>query len=88
VWQFIGSNSGGIQFHEDVLAGEDERGYWRSGSVAFTVATSPAMTRRARASHYDEVLCLGTCHPSGRWLTLVNLFTAAVTCSCTVAGVE
>jgi hypothetical protein len=31
------------------------------------------MTRCARASHYDEVLCLGTCHPSSRRLTLVNL---------------
>jgi hypothetical protein len=34
---------------------------------------SPAMTGCARASHYDEVLCLGTCHPSGRRLTPVNL---------------
>jgi hypothetical protein len=32
------------------------------------------MTGCARASHYDEVLRLGTCHPSGRQLTLVNLF--------------
>jgi hypothetical protein len=66
----------------------DERGYWPSRSVAFTVATSTAMTRRARASHYDEVLRLGTCHPSGTWLTPVNISTSAVTCSCTVAGVE
>ena len=86
--QFIGSNSGGVQFHEDAVAAGDERGYWRSGLVEFTLATSPAMTRRARASHYDEVLRLGTCHPSGRRLTPVNLSTAVVARSCTVAGVE
>jgi hypothetical protein len=66
----------------------DERGYWRSGLVAFTLATSSAMTRHARASHYDEVLRLGTCHLSGRRLTPVNLSIAAVARSCTVAGVE
>jgi hypothetical protein len=31
------------------------------------------MTGCARASHYDEVLCLGMCHPSDRRLTPVNL---------------
>jgi hypothetical protein len=31
------------------------------------------MTGFARASHYDEVLRLGMCHPSGRRLTPVNL---------------
>jgi hypothetical protein len=36
----------------------DERGYWRGDSWPITVASSPAMTRRARASHYDEVLRL------------------------------
>jgi hypothetical protein len=52
------------------------------------VAGSPTMTGRARASHYDEVLRLGTCHPSGRRLTLVNLSTTAVTQAGTAAGVE
>jgi hypothetical protein len=37
------------------------------------VVGSPAMTGCSRASHYDEVLHLGTCHSSGGWLTLVNL---------------
>jgi hypothetical protein len=41
--------------------------------VAFTVAGSPAMTGHARASHYDEALRLGMCHPSARQLTPVNL---------------
>jgi hypothetical protein len=85
--QFIGHGGGGSWIWVGAVAVGDERGYWRSGSVAFTVATSPAMTRRARASHYDEVLRLGTCHPSGRRLTPVNLCTSAVTCSCTMAEV-
>jgi hypothetical protein len=29
--QFIASNGGGVQFHEDVLAAGREKGYWRSG---------------------------------------------------------
>jgi hypothetical protein len=32
----------------------------------FTVARPPTMTGHAKASHYDEVLRLGTWHPSGR----------------------
>jgi hypothetical protein len=76
------------EFEERRAAAGEEEGYWRSRSVAFTVATSPVMTRRARASHYDEVLRLGMCHPSGRRLTPMNLSTAAVTCSCTVVGVD
>jgi hypothetical protein len=36
------------------VAGEGEE-YWRKRLVAFTVAGSPAMTKRARASHYVEV---------------------------------
>jgi hypothetical protein len=54
------------------VAGEGEE-HWRKRLVAFTVAGSLVMTGCARASHYDEVLRLGTCHPSGRWLTPVNL---------------
>jgi hypothetical protein len=46
---------------------------WHKRLVAFTMAGSSAMTGCARASHYDEVLRLGTCHPSGRRLTPVNL---------------
>jgi hypothetical protein len=52
------------------------------------MAGSPAMTERARASHYVEIQRLGTCHPSGRRLTPVNLSTAAVTQAGTAAGVH
>jgi hypothetical protein len=39
----------------------------------FTVARPPAMTGHARASHSDEVLRLGTWHPSGSRLTPAKL---------------
>jgi hypothetical protein len=39
--QFIEFMSGGVQFREDVLAAEEEGGYWRSGLVAFTMASPP-----------------------------------------------
>jgi hypothetical protein len=47
-----------------------------------TVARPPAMTEHARASHCDEVLCLGTWHLSARWLTPARLSAD------TVAGAE
>jgi hypothetical protein len=52
------------------------------------VAGSPAMIGRDRANHYDEVQRLGTCHPSGKHLTPVNLSTAAVTQAGTAVGVK
>jgi hypothetical protein len=56
--------------------------------VAFTVAWPPAMTGHARASHCDEILCLGTWHLSSRHLTLVSLSEPAVSQADTAAGVE
>jgi hypothetical protein len=44
----------------------------------FTVARPPAMTGHARASHCDEVLRLGTWHPSGRRPTPARLSGPAV----------
>ena len=49
------SHSGGVQFREDALAAGGEEGYWRSGLVAFTVASSSATTERANVSHGSEV---------------------------------
>jgi hypothetical protein len=46
------------------------------------------MTGYARASHCDEVLCLGTWHPSSRRLTPVSLSEPAVSQADTVAGAE
>jgi hypothetical protein len=46
------------------------------------------MTRHARASHCDEVLRLGTWHPSGRRLTPVSLSEPAVSQADTTAGTE
>jgi hypothetical protein len=44
----------------------------------FTMARPPAMTGHARVSHCDEVLRLGTCHPSGRRPTPARLSGPAV----------
>jgi hypothetical protein len=44
----------------------------------FTVARPPAMTGHAKTSHYDEVLCLGTWHLSGRRPTPTRLSGPAV----------
>jgi hypothetical protein len=46
------------------------------------------MTGHARASHCDEVLCLGTWHPSGRRLTPVSLSEPTVSQADTAAGTE
>jgi hypothetical protein len=46
------------------------------------------MTGHARASHYDEVLCLGMWHPSGRWLTPVSLSEPVVSHAYMAAGTE
>jgi hypothetical protein len=46
------------------------------------------MTGHARASHRDEVLRLGTWHPSGRGLTPVSLSESVVSQANTVAGAE
>jgi hypothetical protein len=37
-----------VQFREDALAAGEEEGYWCSGLVAFTVASSPATIGHAR----------------------------------------
>jgi hypothetical protein len=52
----------------------------------FTVARPPAMTGHARASHCDEVLRLGTWHPSGRQLTPAKLSGPAVRQADTAVG--
>jgi hypothetical protein len=54
----------------------------------FTVARPSTMIGQAKASHYDEVLRLGTWHPSGRRLTLVRLSGPAVRQADTAAGAE
>jgi hypothetical protein len=76
--QFIGLLIGGSWIWRRRSAAREGEEYWRKRLVAFTVAGSSAMTGRARASHYDELQRLGTCHPSGKWLSLVNLSTTAV----------
>jgi hypothetical protein len=67
--------------------GEREE-HWRKGFMAFTVARSPAMIGHAKVSHYDEVLRLGTWHPSGRRLTPARLSGPAVRQADTAAGAD
>jgi hypothetical protein len=54
----------------------------------FTVARQPTMIGQAKASHCDEVLLLGTWHPSGRRLTPARLSGPAVRQADTAAGAE
>jgi hypothetical protein len=54
----------------------------------FTVAKPPAMTGHARASHCDEVLHLGTWHPSGRRPTPARLSRSTMRLVGTMARAE
>jgi hypothetical protein len=53
--QFIAGLSGGVQFHNDVLAAREEKGYWRLGLVAFTVAALRQSPSMHDVFHYDVV---------------------------------
>ena len=56
-------------FREDALAIGEEEGHWRSGLVAFTVASSPATTGHARRNSQRRGTTLEHVAHSGKWPT-------------------